>query len=229
MICQNCQHNNSEAAQFCAVCETKLKEIEDNLDAATKELAVALGAIKIEGSEHIRDSQSYVIIRKFGTDCNIEARYRKAPTSEAVSDGYGNEFIPMDMSVMVTYSSHGGADVDLVYDRVTFLRDCAFAAMKLRDEYKHKLVFTLLRSAEQKRLREHEKNAEVVRKAIIINCKGMRVGASKSFCDGTFSDQLIPGVYKIRIPTLSARSDQKLYTAEVSDSKVVTVVRVKGY
>ena len=194
------------------------EEIKDNLEEATNELAVALAAIQIEESTHTRESKSYVVMQKFGTDCNIEARYDARSTSEAVTDDDGNEFVPVDLHVMVTYPSHGGADVALAFNRTTFLTECCLAAMKLRNEFMVKKVYDLLRSAEDKRKREQEKNAEVVRKAVICNCKGMRVGQSKKFCDGTFSDQLVPGTYNFTI-------DKKNYTAEVSDSKVVEMTR----
>ncbi|MCK9567501.1 hypothetical protein M0R72_00965 [Candidatus Pacearchaeota archaeon] len=194
------------------------EEIKDNLEEVTNELAEALAAIQIEGSRHKREAQSYVILQKFGTDCNIEARYDVRSISEVITDNYGNEFVPMDLHVMVTYPSHGGDEVELVYDRTRFLKKCCIEALKLRNEFTPKPVFCLLRSAAQKRQREHEKSAEVVRLTIVINCKGMRIGASKRFCDRHFSDQLVPGIYDISI-------DKRRYTADVSDSKVVTVVR----
>jgi hypothetical protein len=191
-------------------------KIEDNLEEAANELAEALADIQIEGSRHTRESKNYIVIQKLGTDCNIEARYDARSVSEAVTDEYDNEFIPMVLSVLVTYPSHGGAEVELALNRIAFLNECCVAARWLRDEFTPKKVYSLLCSAEDKRKRAHEKNAEVVRKTIIIN--GMRVGQSRRFCDGTFSDKLVSGIYDISI-------DKKRYTVDVSDSKVVTAVR----
>lgn len=195
-----------------------MNKITDNLAVATNELAAALGELYIEGSVHIRDSQSYVILRKHDTDCNIEARYDSRLTSERVTDCHGNEFVPMDLMVIVTYMSHGGAEVDLAFDRATFLMECCVEARKLRDKFAPTPVFFLLLSAEDKQKLEHEKNSEVVRKAVICNCKGMRVGQFKTFTDGTFSDSLVPGTYQLVI-------DKKNYSAEISEAKEVLVTR----
>jgi hypothetical protein len=160
---------------------------------------------------------------RWDTECNIEAGYESRPLKEIICDDNGNEFIQMDLVVKANYPSHGAVDIEVALERANFISKCCIAAKQIKDKLSNKIVYSLVRTSEQKKNLEDIKNTDIVRKAVLCNVKGMKIDQVKKFVDGDFSDKLVPGSYKFHIDnTKKAR----LYTSEVDANKVITVKRI---
>lgn len=190
--------------------------IENNFEQMSAELADALKALLIDGAEKIRDTKSYVILRKHGTDCNIEARFEQHSPTDCILDANGNEYVEFGLDIRVTYPTHGGADIETAENRARFILDCCAAATRVKNQFYGKMVCSLWRSKEEKAKRQQELAKEAILQAAKRMLKGMRVGAEKVFC----ADNLIPGTYELEF-------DKKFYTAVVADDKPITITRTK--
>ena len=155
----------------------------DNQAEAAAELVTALQELVIEGSEKTRDHTTYITIRKFGTECTINAEWTVNWGAQKVitKDSAGNDYIQATLNVTVSYQNHGSNDLELVTNRVRFILACCEAANQLKAARQDKKVYQVWDTVEDREKRTQENNASVVKDAIIPNTKGLRVNHQVSF------------------------------------------------
>ena len=199
----------------------------DNFDGAASELATTLQGIVIDGADKIRAYPTYITLRKFGTECTINAEWTVVFGSGRVlvKDTLGNEFLLSTLKVTISHQSQASDDLELTTNRIKFILACCEAANQLKAAHQDKKVYHLWDTVEdqEKRAQEsvHKKNAQIAVNFILVHGKGMRIDTQRSICDGTFSDKLVPGSYEVQIGT----HNPKKFTVTVSPSKVVNFTR----
>lgn len=193
----------------------------NNFSKSATELATELQSLVVDGAEKIWDCPTYVTFRKFGTECTLNAEWEVAFGEKRVliKDEATNEFLQASLRVTVSHQSHASEeDLDLVINRAKFILECCEAARRLREANQVKKVYHVWDTVEGRELRAREDSQKAVREAVISNVKGLRVNQCSKFCDGSFSDRLLPGEYNVAVHS-------KKYLVTVDPSKVVLVTR----
>jgi len=196
----------------------------NNYEEYNKIIGDRLSSIKIDNANLYSNYNTsfisnYISIEKHNTTCFINMSYHP-DRNNVITDDCGNDYLRANLHVDINYTSHGGCDTETVTKRAEFILECCKAVANIEAELKDKDVYCLYYTSEQKDIEKKLKNKKLVKEAVEISCKHMRVGSSKKICDGIFSNLLVPGDYELEI-------SGKRYSVTVNDDKTFEVTKHK--
>ena len=138
------------------------------------------------GEKIDRHGYASVEFRRADTSCDLYIRTdsRNDFTSTRETDADGNEWVTYGLKVEVSYPSHGSAEPATVMARMNLISQVAMLAAEINAEFGgrneiRKMVCSAAEVAERKANFEAAELKVKVRKFVVENNSGMRVGSSR--------------------------------------------------
>jgi len=179
--------------------------IQDPLEITKEELNHFVRSLTVEGAS-ARFFDTNVNFEAEGVESTIYTGVREVfDRSRLTKDAEGNEYLPSEVMVQVSSSTHASANPETTIARLQFCLKVAQLAQTIVDHFAGRDLRALYLSAEEKA----QKSQDVIQGVVWAHClshvKGMRVDQTKvlkkppQFIDGEFTCEAKDKTYRVKI------------------------------